>query len=157
MLLYWELTTFFWMMCSMFLLTTCKCSLMSLKCWIVSYDPRPPALPCCWPTANCFSEPDNESLQTTTLVQCFICPLVLKNIHESDKDWVRYEIIIPKSWTFSKILHARWFNIKALKGRLTHFLPVYIQGNSMSYKRIVSNNQFLWDTVSQDLIWVLNA
>lgn len=69
MLLYCELTTFFWIMCSMFLLTTCKCSLMSLKCWIVSYDPSPPALPCCWPTANCFSEPDNEFLQTATLKQ----------------------------------------------------------------------------------------
>lgn len=118
MLLYWELTTFFWTMCSMFLLTTCKCSLMSLKCWIVSYDPSPPVLPCCWPTANCFSEPDNESLQSTTLVQCFMFWKTFMNLIriESDTIWnnkkKRKE---KKSWTFSKIFHARWFNIKALK------------------------------------------
>lgn len=43
-----------WTRCSTSLLTMCRCSLMSLKCWTVSYVPRPPAFPWCWAEPICF-------------------------------------------------------------------------------------------------------
>lgn len=45
-----------WTRCSTSLLTMCRCSLMSLKCWTVSYVPRPPAFPWCWAEPICFTD-----------------------------------------------------------------------------------------------------
>lgn len=52
-----------WTKCSTSLLTVWRCSLMSLKCWIVSYVPSPPALPWCWAEPICFSDSWKEFLQ----------------------------------------------------------------------------------------------
>lgn len=44
------------------LLTKCRCSLMSLKCWMVSYVPKPPPCPWCWTEPICLSDSWKEFL-----------------------------------------------------------------------------------------------
>lgn len=55
-----------WTRFSTSLFTRWRCSLMSLKCWMVSYVPMPPAAPCCWCCCAepiCFSDSWKEFLR----------------------------------------------------------------------------------------------